>query len=656
MSINIIEHSTINSPGALPVEEGVVAIKMNKQYRIARCSFTFEKPLTLSQNNDLVFEVCAKTPELIGADILLGDVGFPEICIENTSGETYRLKRGNVKDFLSIHSMECEQNVRLPLGAFIYNIDLKSNKRGSGNFWDLPLKKLYFDFLANEESDIFLDIKNPRFEESDLFQIELSDLLNIERLNAAGDNPTFLTHSNSISLAITKKSVAKKLYPKKLKLNWHVSDGSSLVREGQLTLSDSKVYVEIPTRNYGPSFLGMELVYEGEVCTKASISLVKAKERANRGSSILGISDGFRFNEINCVGGEYRRIVLGLTKIVKDGESYRFASNNDPLHYLNRDDLKNYIIAFKGMPRWLSKKPDLQDFYRYGPSCINEYKSLMNWLVNKLDKLGVYAIECWNEANVIHEWNDGFDNLLDMQKAIYSIGGADKLELKVLSPSSTSWDFKFFEALYELGVYDYSDGLSMHGYTYEPDSYQYLFKKLERFIQKAAKNRKEFKGFITEVGFRTPAFSDYQQALYLTLFSLRTFFSRDLESIIWFRYRNPRPESLSSYDQNASSGYAMVGYQDMYVRPALAAYRFLDNFLENASPVRMVRNQNQSIFEAESDNYELLISYSASKTHEVECDSYENYYDLYGNCISSESISNDKSQELIFATKRIIKD
>ncbi|TON14253.1 hypothetical protein CGH62_28200, partial [Vibrio parahaemolyticus] len=68
----------------------------------------------------------------------------------------------------------------------------------------------------------------------------------------------------------------------------------------------------------------------------------------------------------------------------------------------------------------------------------------------------------------------------------------------------TSWDFEYFNVLHSLGVYDYSDGLAMHGYTYTPEAHAKLFEKLSQFVEKVSQGRKSFAVHITEIGFRVP--------------------------------------------------------------------------------------------------------------------------------------------------------
>jgi hypothetical protein len=644
MSIELLEKCNVNLTVGGWISDAGIHVPLNTKHRIQRLSFIFKTPTLISKESELVFGFFSKTPLLTKPDILRGDFGFPEIQVENIQGTTFRFKRGNIKDFYRLSHSDIQQTIHLPYHSFLFNVDLKENFKSNDDFFQFKIKKISFDFLANSNEPIVLNVYNPRFENTNKNQKNSSvfELLDVEKTDKSMFYPAFFSEKNQVSFFISLNDLCSKIYSENLELQWTMSISDKVVRSGTLDVGLAKTLLNLPLLIYGENNLELVLLNEGIIVGKSAIPVTRAYPRSILPCSKLGISDGYNLQGPNVMGGELRRVVIDLVNIRKKLEGgYQFLPNMNPLPALLCSSQTKVVVTLKGLPRWLSNS-DTPDFYRYGPSDIEEYKKLMNWLITKFISLGIWAIEVWNEANVIHEWNDTEQKLLEMQKTVWDVVKDTSAPIKVLSPSTTSWDFDFFKKMTEAGLYNYCHGLAMHAYTYTPENHNELFNHLEDALEIASNGRKNFYGYITEVGFRCPTFSLLEQATYLSLFTLQAFFRPRIQSLIWFRYQNLKPEPLKNYDQNASGGYAMVGYKEQYCRPMMASYRFLDNYLSELTPTRSITvDSDEVIFEGIKNGRNILISYSFNRSH-----SYINRrpkflnakcQDLYGNEISIDS-------------------
>ena len=640
-TIDILSISDVNIPARGWVSGKRIHIPLNTKYKIQRLSFIFKSPILIPKESDLAFQFFSKTPKLMKPDILKGDQGYPEIQVENVDGTTFRFKRGNFKDFFHFKDAGLKQNVKLPYNAFLYNQDLKKNLNSTDDFFSIKIKKISFDFLANENEEITLEMDNPRFEVSKTENlISIFNLLNVEKINKSGIYPTFLSESSFISLALSKNEICSTIYSKKLTLKWWVKAYNKIHQRGTIEISEEKSYLQLPLLTHGENNLTLEIHYQDKVIAFSELPIVKVYQRSKKACKTLGLSDTANsLQGLNLTGGTYRRLVVDLRSIQKTAKGYKFSLNNDFLSLLTGSKKTKIIIAFKCMPKWLSSssKPD---YHRYGPKDLSEYKLLIKWLINALQSANVWAIEPWNEGNVIHEWNDTLEMLQKIQKVTWSAAKeVPGCKIKILSPSSTSWDFEYFTKLMDAGVYNYCDGLAMHAYTYSPEKHNQLFSRLELFLKSGKRN---LTAYITEVGFRNPAFSHEEQSLYLSLFTLQAFFRPCIQALIWFRYQNFNPESMSHYNQNASGGYAMVGYNENYCRPMIAAYRFLDNYLSKIQAIT-IHEEEDIIFEADYKGKNIFISCSYNKIHEsiLKRQPLEEtvFLDMYGNIISQNNLS-----------------
>ena len=330
----------------------------------------------------------------------------------------------------------------------------------------------------------------------------------------------------------------------------------------------------IPLPTPGPSGLEFQIDKAGEQVLSESVGVVRAVPVTAKLSNKIGLSDEFGFDRISVIGGKFQRRVVTLGTYIPDGTTFRLRHNAAPISSRRPIAGHGHVVAIKGMPSWMSSKEGDYDSYRYIYSDKEKFQNLLRSVFQDFKPYDVTHLEMWNEASVIHEWNDGIVNLVSLHAAIAEVARAELPDLTLLGGCTHTWDFDFLKGFVSSGGASHCDGLAVHGYTYSPERFLEYFSRLEDIVSECSdKTGRPFQAYITEIGFRTPAFSDHLQALYLFLYSLEAAARKSVASLIWFRFNNVRHRSSATYDQNASDGYGMVGYNDRYCRPMIAAYR-----------------------------------------------------------------------------------
>lgn len=620
--IDLLESESLSVPGGGKSDEGVLPIQLSPKYRINRLAFNLS-PQKLDKNYELCFQIKYDVGSFVKFDILRGDIGFPEISFFNSENEVYRLKRGNFKDFVNRNELNRWQSVKVPLSILIYHVDLKDNTLSDLGFFEAPVVKIVFDFLSSNE-EIKLHLSDVTIKETEIAQISLDDLLKIERVAATKNFEDFLSERDTISLSVVKNDIAKFLYPGRFELKISGNNASQV-----LELHEKKEFFSLSLKRFGDNVYDIEGV-NGEHQFSSSLKICRTMPREVSLTKFIGFSDEFRVEKCYEIGSGLFRIVVNLRAVLKDNGKFRFPSGQDPFRLLNRGDI-DYWISLKGIPSWLSTKEGRYDSYRYGPKNYEEYKKLLVWIFQKAKENNVKVVELWNEANVIHEWNDTFDVLAKMCEVSKEARDQTFPGCKIASPSSTSWDFAYFEKLKNHNIFEFVDYFALHAYTYQPEEIGQQFAELKKFLEIVGK--KDLRVAITEIGFRTPAFSEKEQAQYLFAYSAMAYVHNFVDNIFWFRIENPRYESLSSYDQNSSGGYALIGNEGKYVRPAFAAFRFLTKLIADQPISGIKKVGSMTILELASREsiFRIVINVNKSCLKQAEGNVY---FDCFGNEIS----------------------
>lgn len=633
--VNLIDVSAVNTPGSGNIEDGRIPVLLRSTNRISRLAFDIIEPKVINRSNVFKFSIITNHSSLMVPDIINGDSGMPEINIKNQEGEVFRFKRGNLKDFILKVSDGIVHDVEIPISSFIFNHDLKENISSGKDFFSSPIVKVYFDFLGNSLGDIELNVINPKLDVSFSSLLCASKLIDVVRVNNASFINDCVTECGHVSLSLSPNSLCSHLFNDEVFLEIEIAQGKTILDKTSFKFMSKRYYGFFIPR-LGEAVLNLKLIHDGQEVARWSSSYVRTLMALNKTKSI-GISDATNYEGASHLGSQVHRLVVNLTNVIKLEGGYKFGGDNNPFRNLSLLKGNTIYIAFKGMPKWLSNR-DSHDYHRYAPKCLLEYSSLIKWLVSHFNDDNDYVVETWNEANVIHEWNDSIEALSSLHNTAYDAIKSVAPSVLVLSPSSTSWDFDYFDSLLQAGIYDKSDGMSLHGYTYSPEKHIELFEKLDTFVGTLAKLKKGFKAHITEIGFRTPAFTDRQQSEFFTLFSLQAHFLNNIECLIWFRFQNLTPESGLHYDQNSSSGYSMIGYQNAYVKPSYAAFRWLSNVLSLTRSEKIIVDGDETLFVGKYNSIsDIVISHSQdehlSLFSRISQHKFD-LYDIYGNKIS----------------------
>ncbi|MCC7253462.1 hypothetical protein [Hyphomicrobium sp.] len=583
-----IEWDAVRLPGVLrPPKKPPYMFEIKPSMApVARAAFDGRIPLTRSSL--LCFTMQSPTSSAMFPDIVRGDFGFPTISMQNAMGTVYRFARGNLKDFFDITRPNRIQNLHLPVAAFVYDKDMKSNVPDDGAFFDTSIVGLTFDFLPHPEENIDIQL-------GEIFLIEdvphtkygVPNLVQFERTAQATHYPVYSTEHALMTFDVSLTHVGLVLGYKGAELNISLWCKKEKVYDTRTELRDSSSPLTLTLANPGHYMLEARVVSGGSIVAESRWPICRTLARKKSGKPTkLGISDSGTYDKIAALGGSWDRIPIPLKVTVEDAGGPRFGRGINTLPPLPPGAGRSRIVPVFNMPKRLSRKSSAYDFDRYAPSDWGAYRKLVAWMINEMKAVGATHYEVWNEASVIGHWNEDCGTLVELHKVSYDMVKTIDPSIVVLGGCTHSWTFDFLDKFLDAGGGQYCDGLSVHGYTYQPHLFVEHFDQLDTILNKSASNRPEFKTFLTEIGFRYPAFSLDNQAMFLVLYTLESASRSSIAAILWFRYHNPRPEQISGYRQDASAGYAMVGYGDVYCRPSYASFRFVERLLQQFDSVQ----------------------------------------------------------------------
>lgn len=540
----------------------------------------FNASVKLNQSSLLCFTLHSPTSTAMFPDIVRGDFGFPTLFLKNSLGTYYHFARGNLKDFFCIQRPNEPQFIQIPLSAFVYSREIKTNIPDNGCFFDQPISQLSFDFLAHPKEQIDICIEGICFETGHAVKPQSTDLISIERVGQARQLPALSSEIAGMSLGISLNSLGISLGLSNGQAAISLHRRSQVIQSLNVAIAPEAKYVGLKLPFLGHYKLNIEIGKDGESVAHSSLAVCRMLPRLKGPLTILGISDGCCYNEIAAVGGSWDRLPISLLGMKKKNNTYIFDHGVNPLPPSPPSRGRHRIIAPFAMPKWLSHKPDQGDYHCYGASNWKEYEKLVAALLNEALDSGVTHYEVWNEASSTGSWKDDMASLIQLHQVTYETVKSIAPELVVLGGCTHSWTFDFLRSFFSAGGANYCDGLAVHGYTYQPHDFLKQFDELDNIIHEFCKDRPDFRSHITEIGFRHPTFSLDEQALYMALYALEAASRQTVAAMLYFRFVNTRPELMGTYRQNASAGYAMVGYQGLYCRPSIATFRFIERLLQ----------------------------------------------------------------------------
>jgi len=576
-----LAYAEVRIPGiAAPALTGPYAVVLvpMQTTRVGRAVFEGAFPITRS--SFLVFDLWADEAHGMRPDIVGGDVGFASIHLVNGRGTVYRFARGNIKDFFDISRPTTRQTLRLPVSAFVYDRDFKANIPEEGDFFAPGIVRVYFDFLRHDTQKITLNLGHLFIATGEAIALpSVQDVTIFERNGQTRMLPKFSTQTPTLSFGVSLSNAGIFLGLEGMVLKLALHQGDRVVQNLDVTLRQEATYFALNTPSIGAYDLVAE-VWDAAGQIRAASTWPLVRVRPKEGAPLLdklGISDEFKYENIAASGGTWDRLVVSLTGLVQnDDGSFRFAHGSDSIPKTRPLVGHQRVLAPFAMPRWLSRRADVTDYYRYGPTVWVVYARMVRWLATEALRCGVTHYETWNESTALGHWNDDFDILMTLHEVTYQAVKSVAPDMVVIGACTHSWVYDHLERFLAEGGATHCDGIALHGYTYQPEEYLDQFGRVTEILETHVPDRPDFGVYITEVGFRTPAFSLADQALYFVIYSLETACRNRFRAMLWFRYTNPRPEITSGYRQASSTGYALVGHEDSYCRPAYMAYRFTD--------------------------------------------------------------------------------
>jgi len=610
---------------------------------VRRLRFEAPKHCQVSRDSALAFTFHSPSSPDLAPDILQGDCGYPELRLINSHGTVYRFKRGNLKDFFDLRQPNTPQRIHLPLASFLYDIDLASNVAEPPDFFTQPLHKVLFDFLPHPQRDIDVCIADVAIEpHAGQVHFDALELLNVENLQHTPYLPKVVTYEPQLLLSLQLNALGQRLVSAGSVLHWALSEGHAVLAEGQLTLAANKQTLRLDLPRFGGYELSLDIRTHDETIAASQTTLVRAVPAGTFVQSKFGLSDSDQFDKIAVLGGTYERTILNMASVTTFGGRFRFKANGRTLPLAPPPPGRRRIVSLKGMPKFLSRRSDRPDHHRYGARDWAEYGRMMAWLAGEIAACGGWGIEVWNEASVRHEWSDDLDQLVELHRVAFEAIRAAAPGLVLLSGSTNTWDPAFLRRFMTHGAWAHCDALAVHGYTYAPQHAAQQFDEIEAICNEVSVLKgSPFPCYVTEIGFRAPAFSLQAQAEQLVRYSLEAASRPTIEALVWFRYMNPRGDITTNYDQHTSGGYAMLGHGGRYARPSLAAYRFLLETLGGCAPFGRRPDADSGgcayVFTGPAQGRAVIASYDPTGRHQVPPAALRGLtcFDLYGNRLAA---------------------
>ncbi|UCH36191.1 MAG: CIA30 family protein [Armatimonadota bacterium] len=234
------------------------------------------------------------------------------------------------------------------------------------------------------------------------------------------------------------------------------------------------------------------------------------------------------------------------------------------------------ILYFRGMPLWLTSRPDRVDYRKFKPKSWDEYGRFVEYYCSLVaDDVDFY--EVWNEPVPYAYWMGTIEDVVKLHEVTYRAVHAADPTATVLGPCPYSFVWDFLERFFELGGGQWLDAIVLHAYTSEdPDAGQFR-ENLRRVRDLAAKYGVRKDLYITEMGYSTPDVTEREQAEYLVRAYLLAM-AEDVRVLIWHMFWD------YVGDAEAGPGFAIFRHE-WSPRPAFVALATLIRQVEQAEYV-----------------------------------------------------------------------
>ena len=219
------------------------------------------------------------------------------------------------------------------------------------------------------------------------------------------------------------------------------------------------------------------------------------------------------------------------------------------------------ICYFRGMPKWLTSRPDRSDYRKFPPKEWDDYAKFVTWYVGKMKHL-IKHWEVWNEPVPYAYWMGKFEEMVKLHEVTYKAVKAADPKAVVMGPCPYSFLFDFLRKFYEQGGGSYIDAVVIHAYTRdapEPGSLDVNFRKV-RDLTAEYIGQKDL--YVTELGWDAARVGQTAQAQYLVRAHVMAM-EAGVKALLWHMYWD--------YKGVGPRGYAILNH-NRTPRPALVAF------------------------------------------------------------------------------------
>jgi len=312
----------------------------------------------------------------------------------------------------------------------------------------------------------------------------------------------------------------------------------------------------------------------------AALPLPDPQDATPRFDSIFGIWPGGYGTWIK-LGAKWARTYCQPWDFEPDNGGYRYIRKDQGGRLVpfapHLDPELNHICFFRGMPKWLSSRPDRADYKKFPPTDWEAYGRFVTHYVGLMkDRLKVW--EVWNEPVPYAYWMGSIEEVVKLHEVTYKAVKRAQPDSIVLGPCPYAMLFDFLEKFFELGGYQWIDAVVVHAYMPAPDPK--FIEDLHRLKALMRRYGPEKDIWITEVGWSTRRYTELQQAEYL----VQTYvigLSEGVHTIVWHM-------NWDYDDKLLRGGHGLLRHTHQ-PKPGLAAYATLIRQLEGAKFVEELK-------------------------------------------------------------------
>lgn len=292
--------------------------------------------------------------------------------------------------------------MKLPIAAFLYDIYLASNVPCDDKFTDHLITQIAFDFLCHPDEMIDIEISEVKIEEAQVSTaVRLEDVIGITDTTPDNLLPAMATETGGLSLDLHLLPLGKKMKLASKPLYWEIHQAGKVIDKGNIFIKPKPetIYAKMPT--VGPYTFKLRLEANGKVVARADRSAVRilaAKPRVRE--TVLGLSDEEAYAECEDLGGSLFRLPVQLRHFVREENGHLRTSlkEDEGRHPFERFPAElpahtKRTVALFAMPRWVSRRNDVKDYYRYAPEDWALYGEFITWLAQNATAHHVGMIE-----------------------------------------------------------------------------------------------------------------------------------------------------------------------------------------------------------------------------------------------------------------------